>query len=90
MGGRPGNHGAVVGGHRGERGAVMESMGPSWEAVVVRGRVDYKPPMLYSLMNTKKQNKKSPASSESSFVKIGTDGWFNGWTCVFILNSGKM
>ena len=42
-GGRPGNHGAVVAGHRGEREAIVENMGPSGKAVVVRGRVDYKP-----------------------------------------------
>ena len=34
MGGRPGNHGAVVGGHRGERGAVVENLWPSGKAVV--------------------------------------------------------
>ena len=47
MGGRPGNHGAVVANvgpwwqTRGRRG------GPLWEAVVVRGRLDHIPSRLH-------------------------------------------
>ena len=39
MGGHPGNHGAVVGGCRGECGAarraVVANMGPSWSGAIL-------------------------------------------------------